>query len=114
MLIGAFIERWLVFLLFGIAFLSVKVWDHDKNQYLGFFNRDVCFGFSIMILGGGILAWLKGETGVELLETLAIGGMIMVLLPRIYAEIRHKRRYGVSLFFASRRSQLENLDSDEH
>jgi len=95
MLIGAFIERWLVFLLFGIAFLRVKVWDHQKNQYLGFFNRDVFFGFSIMILGGGILAWLRGETGIELLATLAIGSMIMIVIPRIYAEFMHRRHYGV-------------------
>ncbi|MDE0508832.1 MAG: hypothetical protein OXI17_09380 [Gammaproteobacteria bacterium] len=113
MLIGAFIERWLVFLLFGIAFLRVKIWDHDKNQYLGFFNRDVYFGFSAMMLGGGILAWMRGEAGVELLVTLTIGGMIMIVIPRIYAEIQHKRHHGVYISSAYRRSQLENADSDE-
>lgn len=103
MLISEFVERWLVFILFGIVYLRMKVWDHDKNQYLGFLNSGVYFGFSVMMLGGGILAWLRGESRLEILETVVIGGLIMVLIPRIYAEIQHKRHHGVSIFNASRR-----------
>lgn len=112
MLISEFVARWLEFILFGIAFSCVKVWDHDKRKYLGFFNSGVYLGFSAMIVGGGILAWLKGQTGVEILETVAIGFLIMVLIPRIYAEIQNKWHHGVFIFNASRRSQSEGESSD--
>ena len=112
MLISEFVARWLEFILFGIAFSCAKVWDHDKRKYLGFFYSDVYLGFSAMIVGGGILAWLKGQTGIEILETVAIGFLIMVLIPRIYAEIQHKWHHGVFVFNASRRSQSEDESSD--
>lgn len=112
MLISEFFGRWLVFILFGTSFLCMKVWDHEKRQYLGFFYSDVYLGFSAMMLGGGILSWLIGETGVEILETVAIGFLIMVLIPRIYAEIQHKWHHGVFIFNASCRSQSEGESSD--
>ncbi len=65
-----------------------------------------------MVLFGGFFAWLRGETLLEIHVTVVIGALIMFLLPRICAEIQHKRRYGVSLRGAFRRGEVENRDSD--
>lgn len=95
--ISDFLERWSMFLLISTSLLPSKVWDYHAKQYRGFSRPDT-YGFMLaMVPVGVIFARIKGESRGEVVITVVVGCMIMYLLPQIYAEIQHKRHYGVWL-----------------
>ena len=112
MLVSEIIERWLVFILFSIAFMGLKIWDHEKDRYRGFSRPDVYGYVLVIMLFGGVFAWLKGETWAEILVTLSIGGLIVLLVPRVYAEIMHKRRFGVWISHTARQNESADRKSE--
>ncbi len=107
MFILEFISRWSMFMIIGLSFVPYKVWDREKGRYRGFFQRDLMAWMPLLLLGGGVFSWSRGETGTELLTTVAVGCLLLYILPRICVEIRHKSRHGVWLGFPARRGDHE-------
>lgn len=97
MLISEIAERWWLFILFSFSYMPLSVWDHEMNRYLGFLRtRTISFMIAMMPIGV-LFAWQRGETWAEILLTVAIGCLLMFVVPRVYAEVLHKRHFGVWL-----------------
>ncbi len=97
MLIIEFIERWSLFIIFGISFMPLSIWNYETGEYRGFFRVRTIWGMLAILVAGGMFSLERGESWEETILTLAIGCLLVFVIPRIWVEFSHRRRFGVWL-----------------
>ncbi|MCY3566489.1 MAG: hypothetical protein OXH27_09955 [Gammaproteobacteria bacterium] len=89
------LERWNIFIVLSFSLFPLRIWDRNNHRYLGFSRLDTQLILLMMFPAGILFSRLADETVSETVVTLAVGYLMLILIPRIYAEFMYRRHYGV-------------------
>lgn len=108
MLIFEFMERWFIFIVLGIAYFPLVIWNHETGEYRGFFVVRTMLVMLMGLAAGLLFSWEREESSAETAVTLAFGCLLMYVIPRIWVECSHRIRFGVWLTVSGVDSRRNN------